>query len=162
MRMVPKFQWASSLAKAGARLRPPNSVLMFVRCWDEPTSSNSPQVGDYRSCVADFQDDPGADRVDYGNRDWASLTREDLVRGAVATWKRNSEKNVVKEVASDADTVNRDVISGKMLDELMDYGVRGAGVVSLPACGDSEARKNWDAAYNPHLFKPYANYPCNA
>lgn len=114
---------------------------MFVLGSAEVTSSQCTLQGDTGiSCLEDFLDPPGADKLDGNVKNWAGITREDIVRAAVATWKWNDKKNNVGESPISADKMSEllddinSVSTDDILDDVLENGVRAAGMVNMPVC----------------------------
>ncbi|KFY89077.1 hypothetical protein V500_05953 [Pseudogymnoascus sp. VKM F-4518 (FW-2643)] len=94
------------------------------------------------------------DKLD--GRVWGKITREDIVVGAVNTYKANGNKNGGKP----ADPSNSQTLS-----DLYDYGVRAPGVMRLAVCNADTAFHNWDNYLSdnidikPSSWPPYP-WPC--
>lgn len=126
------------------------------------------QVGDYNSCLDDFQDLPGVDKLD--GKAWGDLTVEDIVRGSVATWKSKGNKNDGKVSVENQDIVKQmnaytdpavENPDKSFFETVRNDGVRAAGVIAIPVCDGWEATDGWDSAYNTLNFKPSETYPCD-
>lgn len=161
---------------------------MYVLASAEVTSSGCRQQGDTgRSCFSDFLDPPGADRLDGTDDNFSGITREDIVRAAVATWKYNGEQNYVGESARTGEQVEASlrgvsplgffgitvgglptsVTGDDILDEIIENGVRTAGIVNMPVCDDFESTRNQESAANSvgsgqtGNYPFYPNWPCD-
>ena len=86
---------------------------------------------------------PGLITVDGQN--WGGITRDDIAIGSIKSFQANGNKNGYR-----IDTTHKAV-----LDDLIENGVRTAGVVTLPICSGKEA------SFNRLLGKETPNYPCN-
>ncbi|OBT85922.1 hypothetical protein VE02_04509 [Pseudogymnoascus sp. 03VT05] len=109
-------------------------------------------------CVTnEFELVDGADKVD--GTVWGKITREDIVAGAVNTYKAaNGNKN------GGAPT---DPSNSQTLSDLYDYGVRAPGVMNIPVCSAEIAFNYWDTykmddvGTKPDSWPPYP-WPCVA
>ncbi|KAG8530286.1 uncharacterized protein KY384_004788 [Bacidia gigantensis] len=87
---------------------------------------------------------PGEESLDGTH--WGGLTHDDLIAGAVATYKKNNNANGAPEI----DAGSPDAVS-----DIYDNGIRAAGITTIPVCKADEAWNNWQKqAKTP-------NYPCN-
>ena len=78
---------------------------------------------------------------------WGGLTREDIIVGAVNTFKANGNANGAAAI---------DVSTTGAVEDIADNGVRAVGVFNIPVCGAEEAYENWK-----NKKDDLENYPCN-
>lgn len=91
-----------------------------------------------------FSKPPGLDSLG----DFGGITKEDLIKGSVNTWKQNNKEN--KE--GSPDTSSSDAVN-----KLLDVDFTTAGVVRLPVCDPERAFQSWDTTdKGSSMF-----YPCD-
>lgn len=96
-----------------------------------------------------FQAPKGLDSLK--NSDFGGVTKEDIVRGALATWEYNGREN---KAVSITELAGRQEVRGG----LVDLNVNTPGVVQLPVCSGDRAFQSWDKAVKGG--SPF--YPCDA
>ncbi|KAB5549868.1 hypothetical protein GE09DRAFT_1128101 [Coniochaeta sp. 2T2.1] len=113
-------------------------------CWQ----SNGPDapVPNWDCLSNPFKLPPGLKALDGSA--WGKLTKEDFVKGAVNSFKANGSKNGGKAANT--------VVGTDTVDNIQDMDVQAPGIVYIPVCTITEARKNWAGT-----SKRSANYPCN-
>ncbi|KAK5799831.1 hypothetical protein VI817_002043 [Penicillium citrinum] len=93
-----------------------------------------------------FSPPPGLDSLSDGN--FGGITRADLIKGSVRTWKQNGKENG----GGFADPTNSGTI-----DNLMKADVTTPGFMRIPVCSPERAFKSWDTA----KAGSSDNYPCD-
>ncbi|RHZ56572.1 uncharacterized protein CDV56_100433 [Aspergillus thermomutatus] len=89
-----------------------------------------------RVCVDNkFSVPPGLDSL--GNGNFGGITKDDLVKGSVRTWKQNGKENS----GGFADPTNKGTI-----DNLMDVDVTTPGFMRIPVFSPERAFQSWDTA----------------
>lgn len=100
-------------------------------------------VGGDDNCATDryvrnkFSKPPGLGSLGGKDRNFGGITREDLIKGSVNTWKQNNKQN--KDSRPDTS-------SSGAIDKLLDVDVTAAGIVRLPVCDPERAFQSWDTA----------------
>jgi hypothetical protein len=90
---------------------------------------------------------PGIDALD--GADWGKITPQDIVTGAVRTWKQNGYKNG----GAISDATNKNTVA-----DLINQDITTPGYIRLPVCKPDYAFKAWD---NPERAdKKDPNWPC--
>ncbi|KAJ5647453.1 hypothetical protein N7490_003825 [Penicillium lividum] len=93
-----------------------------------------------------FSAPPGLDSLGDGN--FGGITKSDLIKGSVRTWKQNGKANG----GGFADPTNQGTI-----DNLLDVDVTTPGFMRIPVCSPERAFKSWDAL----KAGSSDNYPCD-
>jgi hypothetical protein len=89
-----------------------------------------------RICVDNkFSMPPGLDSL--GNGNFGGITKDDLVKGSVRTWKQNGKENG----GGFADPTNKGTI-----DNMLDVDVTTPGFMRIPVCSPERAFQSWDTA----------------
>ncbi|KAH7014604.1 chitinase [Microdochium trichocladiopsis] len=77
---------------------------------------------------------PGLDKIVQKEDRWGGVTVEDLVRGAVNTWKRNGKLNLMDGNEGVADPSNKEDF-----DSLWENDITAPGTIRIPVCNPKEA-----------------------
>ncbi|KXJ85377.1 chitinase [Microdochium bolleyi] len=77
---------------------------------------------------------PGLDQIMKKNEKFGNVTVEDLVRGAVNTWKRNNKLNLMNGNEGAIDPSNKDDFNS-----LWDNDITAPGTIRIPVCSPKEA-----------------------
>lgn len=145
-----------------------NGEMWVLTSAPEP-EKNCRYYGDTYSCMENFFDLPGADKLD--GEAWGGLTVEDIVRGSVATWDMHGHANKGKISVEDpaivgameqiADPHSDFDDTDTFFERVRNDGIRAGGVIDLPVCDLYEAVRNWERGFGTLNFKPGPNYPCD-
>jgi hypothetical protein len=129
-------------------LSAPGKGLANVQCDGDPfCQGDNVSTGQAGSKVL-FTAPPGIDALD--GKDWGKITVQQIVTGAVNTWKRNGMQNV-----GDLADVSRE----NTLEALQKQDITTPGYITLPVCSPNMAR----LAYNDNGKTVNRNdplYPC--
>lgn len=98
-----------------------------------------------------FSNLAGSDELKDGN--WGGVTVEDIITGAVKTFKQNGE-TLGGGIA--------DATDSGTFDALVKDDITTPGYIRLPVCSETRARKSWDNADLTDSVRDQAGYPCNA
>ncbi|EFQ97488.1 hypothetical protein MGYG_00528 [Nannizzia gypsea CBS 118893] len=77
---------------------------------------------------------PGLDKIINPNETFGGVTVEDLVAGAVNTWKRSGKMNIMDNTLEVINPSNKDDF-----DDIWDHGIRAPGNIRIPVCSVEEA-----------------------
>ncbi|KAG6002439.1 hypothetical protein E4U43_001120, partial [Claviceps pusilla] len=98
---------------------------------------------------------PGLKQIQQPNIKFGNVTVEDLVAGAVETWKRNGKVNKMDGSIGGLDPLNRDDFQ-----TMWDSGIRTPGHIRIPVCSPHEATQL--AMDGPNWIPPenVLSFPC--
>lgn len=83
---------------------------------------------------------------------WGGVTAQDIIRGAVATYKQNGGSNG-GGIANAEDKGT--------FDSLVRQDITTPGYIRLPVCSETLARRSWDSADDTKSLRDDDQYPCS-